>query len=653
MVLNKDYGPADKESSSDEELKGRPVEDAKNQPKKDDSMSTSDNDNGSSGGQKKKSQSTKPKFSFMDWMCITAAWTSCTFLIFAIRPQTAPAGTTDNAILISTLNFTIYALYGLACFFFYKELKKIVNEKFTVDQVHSSAVDIERNCRDKLSRPRLKQLRDLVPFEYVRSTNAGRLISRILDDAEDYIYDERESILAPYRQQLHQQLKRFESLQSYALRLGILGTFIGLILAISELAGMVNFSAPASPNEVGQTRSEMFVSLSSQLFDAMKFAFGTSVAGLSVSLLVAILTVYLNRKLKSVINSCEDAASIVISLARKSTYEDKGILSSFAQIKNVIEIQTEEVQSQVGKAMVEMNFVKDTIHRQNQSLEDGIEVLSKMQTQWQSYVGIMRKHQSEMVDLQKSQIEDFTKATESFKKDTRDEQTILLNKMRESMSAISPDKLGSDIKSSVAELSSSIDDKFTQLVTDFNKLHADVVEKQTSNNEQAAKELNGLLVKMNKSTDSCIELTEQLKQGNELDALFKLQSTMSDNMPKLMDTQKQLTESVKELRNNPIDRKVTEKLKSIGEGFVGPLTEQLKLINNRSLDLETNLANVEQSNQTLCNELTTLNKRNKDITARISSFSFKAAVATNSAIGLILTGAGAVGIVILVLKFFG
>lgn len=63
-----------------------------------------------------------------------------------------------------------------------------------------------------------------------------RLFQRICKEAKDRNFESSIYLVQPYREEFMEKVHEITNLQRIALRLGIFGTFLGLILAISQLA---------------------------------------------------------------------------------------------------------------------------------------------------------------------------------------------------------------------------------------------------------------------------------------------------------------------------------------------------------------------------------------------------------------------------------
>ncbi|WP_456438580.1 MotA/TolQ/ExbB proton channel family protein [Psychroserpens sp.] len=122
-----------------------------------------------------------------------------------------------------------------------------------------------------------------------------------------------------YKEESYKDLFKVSSAQKIALRLGILGTFVGLILAFVSLEDI---------NQMDQNFSK--------ITNALQYSFSTSIAGLQVSIFLALFTLLLNKRLETYFKLMEDAAQTAISLSRNSINKD-AFLVSFDQMKTSLE----------------------------------------------------------------------------------------------------------------------------------------------------------------------------------------------------------------------------------------------------------------------------------------------------------------------------
>lgn len=210
-----------------------------------------------------------------------------------------------------------------------------------------------------------------------------RLFQRIVMEAKDRQFESSIALVQPYQDESYEKIIQLSYFQKLALRLGILGTFLGLILAIKELAE--------------QGISDDITELIRALFDDLYLAFSTSVAGLEVAILLGVLLAFLQRKQKRYFQKMEDAVLTMLSIARNAINKDE-FLSEFSQIyglmnelSNKIYDYNQSVKKSVGSA--EQKIAGLTVE-----IEQGLKQLSQMKGEFNRFIENLTTTQQQFID---------------------------------------------------------------------------------------------------------------------------------------------------------------------------------------------------------------------------------------------------------------
>ena len=202
-------------------------------------------------------------------------------------------------------------------------------------------------CREKLrnqtiARIALDSLSDWIPRQVHWQLGMVRLLDLILEEAQDRKYHPPAVLTQPFRERSLSAIVRLRTLQRIALQLGILGTFLGLLRAISDLS----FEGGIVPEAIPR------------LISSLHLSFGTSIAGLEVSVILGVLVMALRDRLENYWDVMETTVRDFIALTRRSEVTDE-YLVEFSQLRETLEqlkgrisshaaevrLQTAEIQS--------------------------------------------------------------------------------------------------------------------------------------------------------------------------------------------------------------------------------------------------------------------------------------------------------------------
>ena len=245
------------------------------------------------------------------------------------------------------LNIIIHSLAVWGIFITIKILAEIEVETAIILCIESSGKDyLEKVSKNGSSRMNLDQLStDFVPNNLTEPPLAMiRLFRRICKEAKDRKFESSIYLIQPYREESIERVNAISSIQKMALRLGILGTFIGLILAISQLAEF----------QFNDINNQGFETIINTLFGNLYIAFSTSIAGLEVSILLGILLMFLRYKQKAYFQQMEDTVLTFLSVARNSTIHND-FLSEFQQVTHSIQDVEDKIQQQTHEIQVGLN----------------------------------------------------------------------------------------------------------------------------------------------------------------------------------------------------------------------------------------------------------------------------------------------------------
>jgi hypothetical protein len=195
----------------------------------------------------------------------------------------------------------------------------------------SIATLVEANAEIRLgnqapeNRLDFSSLRQLIPRNTSKPEPAMiRFSQQILKEAQDRRFDARFHLLEGYQGESIANLLQLERLQTYALRLGILGTFIGLMLALGSFSMVLSSPALELPKdaslmrEVLENQLQTFAASGWGLVSSLKLCFGTSIEGLVIAFFVAAQAEAVRRRQALYFQEMEDAALSLVALASRA-----------------------------------------------------------------------------------------------------------------------------------------------------------------------------------------------------------------------------------------------------------------------------------------------------------------------------------------------
>jgi biopolymer transport protein ExbB/TolQ len=286
--------------------------------------------------------------------------------VFVLFPLTYPKSDDPLAYLSTFIHF--FALWGI-----WVSIRVIAQTQVE----HAYALQVEKRAQDKLRKIRskeidrlaLEQVGELLPDNPTQNLAMPRLFQHIIGEARDHRFESSMSTMQPYREEAIDDIFKLQNIQKIALQLGILGTFIGLILALSQL----NLDANSATLEL------------TSLFNSLHISFSTSVAGLEVAAILGLLIMVVRQKQKSYFQAMENAADTMISLAQNSIPEDL-FFTGFEQVKNAISQLDDRVYAQTKEVEV-----------QTKEMRRGIDKLADTKTQFREFLDQIQDSQAHFV----------------------------------------------------------------------------------------------------------------------------------------------------------------------------------------------------------------------------------------------------------------
>jgi hypothetical protein len=213
-----------------------------------------------------------------------------------------------------------------------------------------------------------------------------RLFQHICKEAKDRKFESSVTLTQPYREEPLEDLFRLQNLQKIALWLGILGTFVGLLLALQ--AGDLKVSH----------NSAVLLDIVNRMFDDLFISFSASLAGLEVAVILGFYLLVLRKKQETYFKLMESAAVTMLSLARNSINKDDFIME-FNQINTTVGDLANRVREQTKVLSSSLAGVQKQVKAQTDQIQAGITNLSSAGLQFDGFL-------QQVSDTQKKFVED-------------------------------------------------------------------------------------------------------------------------------------------------------------------------------------------------------------------------------------------------------
>ena len=212
-----------------------------------------------------------------------------------------------------------------------------------------------------------------------------RLFQHICKEARDRKFESSVNLLDPYREEPLETLFKLQNLQKIALWLGILGTFVGLMLAIR--VGMTGNSG----------KLEDFTKIVQSMFADLNISFSASLAGLEVAVILGFFLLVLRKKQKLYFERMESSVITMLSLARNSLNRDD-FVAEFSQVSTAMSQLTDSVSAQTTVLSNRMNDLQQQIILQNSQITQGLQKLMETGKEFDRFLGGMTDAQRQFID---------------------------------------------------------------------------------------------------------------------------------------------------------------------------------------------------------------------------------------------------------------
>ncbi len=379
---------------------------------------------------------------------------------------------------------------------------RIIKEK-----VAQKMIDIERPDGIKPTIERLKI--ECLPSQVESNqdicqskNNMILLFCQILNEAKVLRFESPLEVTQPYQERFEARMVELNGAQRYALTLGILGTFLGILLALTSIDKSI---ADLSVDSISQLMTD-FSQSSGDIFSALRISFRTSVAGLEVYIIIGLMLLYVHRQLRQYFFTMEEMASNVLSLA-KLARKDK-FLGALEDVNTSIEGITKDLSQH--KEQIDFNFrrVEKRLDNQTYQIQHGLDRLKETREEFDQFL----EGFSQFFEKSITQQQTFNQGVQDTYQSFQNEVEGLFKRLSETQHQFIEDVRQVYDLTSMKELGERLEDHIKQTVGDLSKtFHAHIM-LVDDNVSTINKNLNTLTSNMEQLVNQTYLVNETLKE---------------------------------------------------------------------------------------------------------------------------------------------
>ena len=286
------------------------------------------------------------------------------------------------------LTIFIHSLAVWSAFLTIKSIAKLAVETAILTVIEQRASELLRAFKAKqIPAPQIERLEEhVLPDNQSIPTPAMiRLFQHICKEAQDRKFESSVSVIQSYREEPLEDIFKLQNLQKIALWLGILGTFIGLMLAIHE-GNLSNLQT-----------MDNFAEIVRNMFDDLFVSFSASLAGLEVAVVLGFFLLLLRKKQEAYFELMEGSVITMLSLARNALNNDD-FMAEFGQVSTAMNQLNESVSVQTTVLSNRLNDLQKQIIRQNEQIQSGLDKLVTTSSQFDGFLSGMSETQRRFID---------------------------------------------------------------------------------------------------------------------------------------------------------------------------------------------------------------------------------------------------------------
>jgi predicted nucleic acid-binding Zn-ribbon protein len=272
-------------------------------------------------------------------------------------------------IFIGTLPYTLVwsfwtVLSIVAILLGFRGMWAAFNEIRKIEVENSLIIKIKEMGRAYINndeRCELTDLRNQIAPVNSSSLAPIRLIDHVANEAMISKFDSGVNLIQPYQNESLEVIFKLQNYQKIALWVGIAGTFIGIIGAISSeiIAGL----------------EKDFFRTITLMFDSLAISFSASLAGLVSAIVIGWFILIIRKKQEIYFKNMEGVVTIILTAARKSKNKDK-YLSDIDKLKEDLTESRSvvvDLQQSILRMQQSINQIQQQIVSQNNQIQKSID----------------------------------------------------------------------------------------------------------------------------------------------------------------------------------------------------------------------------------------------------------------------------------------
>ena len=251
------------------------------------------------------------------------------------------------------------------------------------------------------TRHKLENLSTFLPDNPTKPTVA-RLFAHVLEAARDREFGTSATLAQMYRAGLIARFQKIDRLQQIALRLGILGTFIGLGEAMRKVPDGLRVLSPGVADAA--TRQAQLVDTAQSLVAFLADAFGTSILGLVVACGISAMVFVVRSHLARYNELMEHSAEVSLSLARNALNESDFQVAFERLIQRLDELKV-HLFDRVAKLGDSIDALKGTVGGQTSEMTNAQRQLKVGAQELSNLMQELSGRQSELLEEYRSSVD--------------------------------------------------------------------------------------------------------------------------------------------------------------------------------------------------------------------------------------------------------
>jgi len=501
----------------------------------------------------------------------------------------------SSDLILSKLSLFIhpFIIWGV-----YTSLKRIAE----IDVEHAIVQEVENKGNELLIQIEAKRINhislstiknDVIPYnaKYPQSAMI-RMFQNICKEAVDRRFESSINITKSYQEESYKGIFDLQSIQKIALWLGILGTFIGLLLAILHINEFIKKSIVMVDSKLSDdfildminSNTQIFSSIQ-HLFSDLHISFSTSVAGLEVAVIMGFMIMYLRNRQDIFFRDMEASAITMLSLVR---HADKDIyVSEFRQVNSVINELKDKVYHNTEKYSKDLIEITNTVNQQTKEMQNGIEnvklsflksieqgydnFVEKINIEFKNGIDIAAKDMTESLEIHLADIgKGLNELNNSYNNFEKSSDKLMLNNDSLNSSLLkleaTTQNQSNQIELGLSEMLKT-QSEFSGFVNEIKKGQTDFIESvknvhTTISLDNLTNEISDSLNNLNTSIVDSISILEQKISKKIADSILRSEVAISTNVKENMEKIKITVTEIHSILNEvqTISDKITQKL---------------------------------------------------------------------------------------------